>query len=145
MRSSRLLSVLSLLFFPALAGCPVADVEVETLPAVDLTDPATRAYDVRGFIVTLPDPANPASDLQIDHEEIPDFVNAQGEVSGMKAMVMPFPLAPGVSLDGLSVDDPVAFTFAVNWDAQGSRPWELTAITKLDPADAEGIAASRPR
>ncbi|MEM1445863.1 MAG: copper-binding protein [Planctomycetota bacterium] len=147
MRSPRVLPLLTLLCLPLLTGCPSGEVasSAPTTPAVDLSDPATKVYDVRGFIVALPDPANPASDLQINHEEIPDFVNVEGEVSGMKAMVMPFPLAPGVSLEGLAVGDPVALSFAVNWDAEGSRPWELTQITKLDPADAQDIAASRSR
>ncbi|MEM8495059.1 MAG: copper-binding protein, partial [Planctomycetota bacterium] len=137
------LSTLAILGLASLTGCPRVEVEVVPLPGIDLADPATKTYDVRGFVDALPDPSQSASEFRIDHEEIPDFVNVEGEVSGMKAMVMPFPLAPGVSIDKLSVGDPVAFTFAVNWEAEASYPWELTAITKLEPSEAEGIVASK--
>ncbi|MEM8781867.1 MAG: copper-binding protein [Planctomycetota bacterium] len=120
----------------SLAACGPTDPPAAATPGIDLADPDTQAYDVRGVIATLPDPGNPASDLNIRHEEIPDFVGASGEVVGMKEMTMPFPLAPGVTLEGLAVGDPVAFTFAVNWESEGSRPWELTKIEKMDEAEA---------
>jgi hypothetical protein len=122
-------------------GCAPEDAsdDAPTQPGIDLSDPATRTYDVRGYVYLLPDPSRPSSEFRIDHEAIPDFVNIDGEVTGMKAMDMPFPRAPGVSIDGLEVGDPVAFTFAVNWESDGSYPWELIAIRKLSGEEAEGI------
>ena len=86
--------------------------------------------EICGKILQLPDPALPASDLQIQHEPIPSFANGKGEVVGMRAMAMPFPVAPAVSLDGLAVDDLVEFTFEVRWGEEGPR-WRVTRITEL--------------
>ncbi len=94
-----------------------------------------QTYTVRGKILKLPDPALPASDLQIQHEPIPNFVDKDGKVVGMRAMAMPFPVAPGVSLTGLAVDDLVEFTFEVRWGAEGPR-WRVTRIAELPAGTA---------
>lgn len=125
-----------------LAGCSQqgadpadpAESAAPATPAIDLADPATTTYTVLGTVAALPDPAKPASEFQIAHEEIPDFVGSGGDVVGMKAMTMPFPLAPGVSLDGLAIGDAVTFTFAVNWNVETGHPWMLTAIEKTGDA-----------
>lgn len=93
----------------------------------------TVAYTVRGRIVSLPDPARPASELQIHHEELPSFMSG-GEVVGMSAMVMPFrELASGVSLAGLRVGQAVTFTFLVDYDPVSQSPVGVlvTAISPL--------------
>lgn len=106
--------------------------------------PADQVYTVRGQIVALPDPAKPASQLQIHHEEIPNFVGAQGTVVGMKEMTMPFPLAPGVSLEGLAVGDKVEFTFDV-W-LKPRMTYHLSKISKLPPETALNFKAGpRPK
>jgi len=93
-----------------------------------------HTYSLRGRIVSLPDPSNPASELRIHHEAIDDFKNAQGQPAPMKAMTMSFPPAPGVSLDGLAVGDIVQFVFRVQWEP--TYEMGTTSIRKL-PADTQ--------
>ena len=106
----------------------------------------THVYaDVHGVIDALPT-AN--EDLRIHHDAIPDFVNPRtGELNqnpdgttGMHAMSMPFPLAPGVSLDGVEVGDHIRFTLAL-WtglDTPVGFAYRVTALTEVDPpTDAE--------
>lgn len=113
------------------AGC-------DRKPAVAPTASSVESYTVRGRIVQLPVEGRPATVLQIDHEHIPDFKDKTGQVTvnrdgslGMKRMIMPFPVAQGVSLDGLSIGDKVEFTFEVNW--HGSPIYQVTAIRHLPP------------
>ena len=96
------------------------------------------AYTVRGRIFSLPDPARPAAELQIHHEELPSFMSG-GEVVGMSAMIMPFPdIATGVSLDGLNVGQAVTFTFHVEYDPDTQMPVGMlvTAIAPLPQGTA---------
>jgi Cu/Ag efflux protein CusF len=76
----------------------------------DAAAPARR-YTVRGEVVRLE-----AGELSIRHEAIPDFVDRSGAAVGMRAMVMPFPVAKGVSLDGIQPGDKVRFRFAMDWE-----------------------------
>jgi len=85
-------------------------------------------YTVNGRIEQLPDTAVKGSMLQVHHEDIPGFVSREGKVVGMNAMTMPFPPAPGVSLQGLSVGDEVELTFEVRWDRM--PPQQATSIRK---------------
>jgi len=87
-------------------------------------------YEIRGVIVELPDVKKPSSNLSIHHEAIPSFT-ANGKVVGMAEMTMPFPLAPGVSLEGLAVGDVVSFTMEVR--EQPRMNYRVTRITKLPP------------
>lgn len=99
--------------------------------------------DIRGEIVSLPDPNIPNSELKIRHEQIRDFktkdgtisVNANG-VAGMASMTMPFPLGEGMDLDGFSVGDKVEFDFTVNWGGGSAPAWFVTRMETL-PADTE--------
>ena len=53
---------------------------------------------------------------------------------GMASMIMSFPVAAGVSLDGLAVEDKVSFTMEVNW---GANPiYQITRIAELPPDTA---------
>jgi Cu/Ag efflux protein CusF len=97
-------------------------------PAAD-RGPAAATYTVRGRISALP---SAQADLQIEHEPIPDFKDESGKAIGMSTMIMPFPLATGVSLDGIKAGDPVEFEFHVWWKPRVA--YEVTRITKL-PAD----------
>ena len=90
-----------------------------------------RTYTVKGRVEQLPDPRVPGSMFQVHHEDIPGFVRQDGTL-GMNAMTMPFPPAPGVSLEGLSVGDEVELTFEVLWDR--IPPQQATAVRKLAPA-----------
>jgi len=96
------------------------------------TSEELASYDTRGIIISLP---TEVRTLQIHHERIEEFVGRSGEIEPMDIMVMPFPLADGVSLDGFSVGDKVALTFEVSWSADNPGHW-LTDIEKL-PADTE--------
>lgn len=92
-----------------------------------------QVYTTRGIIRGLPDPARPATDLLIQHEEIPEFINGHGETSGMRSMTMPFPtLADGVSLESIGVGDKVRVTFGVVWNRTGPRPVPRWVVTEID-------------
>ncbi|GMV26455.1 MAG: hypothetical protein AMXMBFR58_24860 [Phycisphaerae bacterium] len=86
---------------------------------------AVKSYTVKGVIEAMPAADRPGSQFIVRHEEIPDFVRQDGTL-GMKKMAMPFPLGPGVTLDGLSVGDAIEFDFTVDWNATPS--WWVTAI-----------------
>lgn len=103
----------------------------------------TGVYLVRGLIIGLPDPKKPGSDLQLRHERIPDFKDASGATIGMNAMIMPFPIAKGVTLEGFKEGDKVEFTFAA-WMQPGQRGWELRSISKLDSETPLDFTAAGP-
>lgn len=107
-------------------GCPRDEARKAT--------PPEAVYTVRGKIESLPEPGKPASELRIQHEPIDNFVGQSGKVVGMDSMTMGFPLAKGVSLEGLAVGDVVEATFEVRWK---SHPrFQTTKLVKL-PADTE--------
>ncbi len=78
-------------------------------------DPVVHTYNLRGEIVSLPDPADPASELKIHHEAINDFKDGEGKADPMRAMTMSFSPASDTSLDGLAVGDAVEFEFHMHW------------------------------
>ncbi len=88
--------------------------------------PAAATYTVRGKIEALP---TATEDLSIRHEAIAAFTDKGGKVVGMGSMVMPFPVAKGVSLDGLSVGDVAEFDFSVWW--QPRVAYEVTRVAAL--------------
>lgn len=87
---------------------------------------AIQTYEVNGVIARLP--AGAGTELMIQHEPIPDFVNAAGDTVGMKAMTMGFPTAESVDLQGLAPGDSVSVRFVVRWGQP--RPLELTEIAR---------------
>ena len=103
-------------------------------PAETAAASAARIYQVRGVIRGLPDPETGAGRLEIRHEAIPDLVGQSGEVEGMAAMTMPFPVDAAVDLAGFAVGDVVGFELTVDWEAD--RPVAVTAMEKL-PAETE--------
>jgi len=88
-------------------------------------------YTARGTIDALP---TPSADLSIRHEPIPEFKDKDGKVIGMGTMIMPFPLAKGVTVDGLAVGDVVEFEFSVWWEPRVA--YEVTRVTKLPAGTA---------
>lgn len=94
-----------------------------------------QTYTVRGQIEELPIPGKRRSELRVHHEAIDNFTNGEGKVVGMGAMIMEFPPAKGVSLEGFAVGDPVELIFSVWWE-QGAASWYATKLTKL-PADTK--------
>ena len=81
-------------------------------------------YVVRGRVITLPQPDRPASELVVHHEPLPSYMSG-GEVIGMPAMHMPFPIQDGVSLESIKVGDPVTLTFEVEYDPQSKTPVDM--------------------
>ncbi len=85
-------------------------------------------YSVRGEIARLPTESSP--ELWIHHEAIAGFRDERGETVGMDSMIMPFPLTPGVAIDGLAPGDRIAFDFEVRWRGAG-RPLAITRLELL--------------
>jgi Cu/Ag efflux protein CusF len=112
----------------------------EPAPAAPAASPAAARYVVRAEVVRLP--AAPGGELSLRHEAIDDFRDASGAVVGMDAMVMPFQVAPGVSLDGLAPGDPVRATLSVDF----ARPaLSVVALEELPAGTAlEFRRARRP-
>ena len=104
--------------------------------------PIQHSYTVRGQVVMVPSADRPFDDLQIRHEAIPDYKKRDGEVyvnskgvRGMVTMTMPFPVAEGVSLEGIEPGDKVEFVFVTTWGDEYPE-YEITEILEL-PADTE--------
>jgi len=85
-----------------------------------------QTYDVAGVITRLP--AGPGTELMVRHDAIPGFVNSAGEITGMRAMVMGFPVADSVDLSGFAEGDSVSITFVVRWGQP--NPFELTRMDR---------------
>ena len=88
-----------------------------------------RTYEVRGLVRQLP--SGPGTELMIYHEEIPDLVDDRGEMVGMEAMTMSFPIADEALLEGIELGDRVAFSLRLDWE--GSPALEITHIEALPP------------
>ncbi|MGE5237041.1 MAG: copper-binding protein [Acidobacteriota bacterium] len=102
--------------------------------------PAPDVYTVRGVIERLPAPDEPDKSLYIHHAPIPGFRDEHGKVVGMMSMTMPFPVAAGVSLAGITPGDPVEFTFTVTW--RGHAGYQ---VTKIDRLPAGTVVDFQPR
>jgi Cu/Ag efflux protein CusF len=89
-------------------------------------------YEVRGVVKALP--GRGGGTLAIQHEAIPTFVNIAGKKVGMMAMTMPFAVATGVSLKGISPGDKISFTYEVRFHGEPRNL--VTRVAKL-PADTE--------
>lgn len=100
-------------------------------------------YTVRGQVVQVPRPNDPASELQIEHEAVDDFVDRSGRVAGMNAMTMGFPLARGVDLAALAPGDVVEFVLHVDWESD--RPVEITRLRELPPDTPLELRLSKPQ
>jgi hypothetical protein len=90
---------------------------------------------VRGQVVQVPVAGAPTSEFQVRHEPIPHFVG-QGGALGMDTMIMPFPLADGLSLDGIDEGTKVELTFEVDFNTadQSLVGYRAVAVSVL-PAD----------
>lgn len=133
---SRFLTVL-FVSFALLAACKKGEstgASAEPPAATEGWDKShVSRYTVRGEVIRLPIEGAHAAEMVIRHEEIPDFKGAGGDVVGMKAMAMPFPIKQGLSLAGIEPGDKVRFSFAMDW--QNNR-YQLESIEKL-PAETE--------
>lgn len=103
-----------------------------TLPGCDRT-PAPAAgptHTVRAKVMGLPTANDPSSAFTLLHEDIPGWLAPDGS-KGMHSMQMPFPVARGVSLDGVALGDKVEVT--VRQFMSGPTPYEVSALRKLPP------------
>jgi Cu/Ag efflux protein CusF len=96
-------------------------------------------YTVRGLLVQAPDSR---AGLYLYHEAIDDWVGRDGKLEGMDAMAMPYPVAPGVSLDGIKANDKVEITIHADW--QSDTPVEVTRVRKLSPDTQLVFRAAKP-
>jgi Cu/Ag efflux protein CusF len=134
MMTRRFLTLLTIALIATLAACGGNDESATTEQAAASADPpGTDRYTVQGEVAKLPAETGDTS-LYIRHAAIPDYKNENGEVVGMSTMTMPFPVAEGVSIEGLDPGDPVEFTFTMRWKPQGH--YEIVEITEL-PAGTE--------
>lgn len=80
--------------------------------------------------------AGPAVPLLVEHEAIPDLLDASGAAAPMAAMTMPFPVAGSVDLAALELaaGDVVALTVEVDWEAPSAIV--VMAVERL-PADTQ--------
>lgn len=84
-------------------------------PPAPLPEP-DQSYQLRGQIVRLP--ASDRGEMYVEHEAIPQFVGANGQVVGMKAMTMPFAVASEAEVESLAIGDKIEFTFEVRWQRE---------------------------
>lgn len=91
---------------------------------------AGPTHTVRGKVMKLPVAGEPSSSFSLFHETIPQWLRPDG-TRGMNAMIMPFPLAKGVSIEGIAVDDLVELTVVQH--PKGPVPYEATSVKKLPP------------
>lgn len=117
--------------FAMLAGCAAKD------------SGSGRTYTTRGQVIQLPDPANPGTGLTLNHEAVDQFMDRQGEIVGMDPMSMPFPVAKGVSLEGIQVGDVVEFKLHVDWSAEPAA--EITEIRELPAGTKLEFRAAKPQ
>jgi hypothetical protein len=104
-----------------------------------------RRYSVRGEVVQLPDSRRPGSELLVRHEAIDDFVNRAGDMVGMDAMVMPFPVEAPLSAAGLSLGDKVEVGFAVDWERSRLVVERLERLPADTPLSFERARPGRAR
>ncbi len=104
----------------------------------------TVVYTVRGEVARLPAPNDPASEFMVRHEEIPDFrASLPSGALGMRPMIMPFSLAPGVTTEGLTIGDKITLKFSVDYAIEDGRLKDsrAIAITPLPPDTALDFTA----
>lgn len=127
--------LVGLAFVPAGCDRPAGGTSVQTQGA----QKAGPTHVVRGRIEGLPVQGKPGSQFYVHHEAIADWLRPDGS-NGMNSMVMAFPLADGLSLEGLSIGDVVELTVT---QFPGSRtPYQTRAIKKLPAETALFFGAS---
>lgn len=129
MRASRIAPI-ALAAALSLTACKKHDPEPQ--PPANI---ATYTYTVRGQVERAPSATDARAVFMVHHEEIPEFVGPRGAV-GMKAMVMEFPLAPGLSVADLKPGDKIELTFAVEFNTESREPskYYATGFKPLDPS-----------
>lgn len=100
---------------------------------------AGHTYTVKARVAQLP---YQGGGLYLEHEAIDDYRGRSGKVEGMHPMTMPFPLAEGVSLEGIQPNDIVEFQLHVDWKAD--LPVQITTIRELPPDTRLDFRAAKP-
>lgn len=124
---ARIALPLLLLLFAACGGTAPGD-------GASSAGDSAEIYVVRGEVVGLPDPRQPAVGFYVRHEAIDGYKDADGTVVGMDAMTMQFPLSDPSLLEGVAIGDKVELTYVVDW--HGDPLQNVSALSKL-PADVE--------
>ncbi|HYU33381.1 MAG TPA: copper-binding protein [Thermoanaerobaculia bacterium] len=99
-----------------------------------------HTYTVRARVSQLP---GQGGGLVLTHEPIDDWVGYSGKVEGMDTMTMPFPVAAGVSLQGIEPGDVVEVQLHADWTADPGEAVQITGVrelprdTRLDFRDAK--------
>ena len=93
----------------------------------------TYTYHLRGIIKGLPQSGQLPPSLTIKVGPIIHWVGLSGKVEPMMAMTMPYQLAHGVTLNGITTGEKVAFTYQVNWTA------DRMVITQIKPLPANTV------
>jgi len=117
-----------------LSGCGGSEPHSEE--AKEAAEAHMAVYETRGIVQGLPEEGKPASEFRVRHEAIPDFRPTwMSENLGMNAMVMPFPPAEGVSLEGVEVGEKVRLRFEVQYHIETGAlmGYEVVEITELPP------------
>jgi len=96
-----------------------------------------HTYSVRAQIVALPRTDDPTSELQVRHEAMPHFRAGGGQL-GMNTMIMPFPLAEGLSLSGLHEGQKVTLHFEVDFDTAADTLTGYRA-TRVEPLPEDTV------
>lgn len=96
-----------------------------SLVACKGASPPDATYSTRGEVKAV------GKQLEIHHEAIPDYRSRTGKPIGMMSMSMPFDVASGVSVTGVTPGTKVAFTFEVRWS--GDPTLQITALSVLPP------------
>ena len=86
-------------------------------------------YQVKGKIISLPNPTDLKPEIKIRHEKIPDYVDETGAKVGMGAMTMSFHVSKDVNLLELSEGDKIEFTLESWWKPKPGD--EIVKITKI--------------
>lgn len=95
-------------------------------------------YTIRGQVTRPPE----NSSLWIYHEAIDNWVGRSGKVEGMDTMLMPFPVAQGVPLEGIQANDKVEMKLHVDWESE--NPVEIREIRELPPDTKLEFRAAKP-
>ena len=91
---------------------------------------AGPTHTVRGRVLKLPVAGDPSSSFSLFHEDIPQWLRPDG-TRGMNSMIMPFPLAKGVSIEGIALGDIVEVS--VQQHSAAAIPYEAMSVKKLPP------------
>lgn len=96
-------------------------------------------YEMTGRVVSVQPSAGGLARVSIDHDPVPEFRDlSSGEVLGMPAMKMSFPLAEGLVVP--NEGDAVAFTLVVDGIDRAGLPYVVEAIEPMSE-DASGAQA----